>query len=177
MDWNWLKIYKAQKYRIESFCSWPIPNDNIIELTAAGLIYTQKGCQMSCFECKCIVRHWIKGKNPWLEHKALNPKCRFINGESCGNIPVEGSPSPDFKPRDPLIPQSENVGKPCQVCEKEPISVSNEPCGCIYLCKVCGAKTDVCHMCRTKVTTNFRAIKTMDTQLVTNEKICLPSPS
>lgn len=69
------------------------------DLAAAGMYYTGQGDKVACFACHGCLNNWEAGDIPIQEHKRVFPKCPYVLGQFCGNVPLEiGHNSPDSIP-------------------------------------------------------------------------------
>uniref|UniRef100_A0A3Q3XEK6 RING-type E3 ubiquitin transferase n=1 Tax=Mola mola TaxID=94237 RepID=A0A3Q3XEK6_MOLML len=76
--------------RIRTFHNWPA--DAAVtsgDLAKAGFFFLGPGDKVRCFCCGGILRCWVHGDSPAVEHKRHFPTCGFILGRAVGNIPLQ----------------------------------------------------------------------------------------
>uniref|UniRef100_A0A673YHU2 RING-type E3 ubiquitin transferase n=1 Tax=Salmo trutta TaxID=8032 RepID=A0A673YHU2_SALTR len=87
----------CEEERLRTFENWrrdtPVTAGN---LARAGFYFLGPEDKVQCFCCGGILRYWVHGDSPIVEHKRHFPTCSFVQGRAVGNIPlfvVSGSPS------------------------------------------------------------------------------------
>ena len=76
--------------RIRTFHNWPADAPVTSgDLAKAGFFFVGPGDKVQCFCCGGILRCWVHGDSPAVEHKRHFPTCSFILGRAVGNIPVQ----------------------------------------------------------------------------------------
>lgn len=76
--------------RIRTFHSWPADAPVTCgDLAKAGFFFLGPGDKVQCFCCGGILRCWVHGDSPAVEHKRHFPTCGFILGRAVGNIPLQ----------------------------------------------------------------------------------------
>uniref|UniRef100_A0A3Q4BXJ3 RING-type E3 ubiquitin transferase n=1 Tax=Mola mola TaxID=94237 RepID=A0A3Q4BXJ3_MOLML len=81
---------KREGERIRTFHNWPA--DAAVtsgDLAKAGFFFLGPGDKVRCFCCGGILRCWVHGDSPAVEHKRHFPTCGFILGRAVGNIPLQ----------------------------------------------------------------------------------------
>ncbi|KAI2802316.1 hypothetical protein BLOT_010509 [Blomia tropicalis] len=58
------------------------------ELAKAGFFYFHDD-SVQCAFCRGVIRDWNAGDDPMEEHRKHFPKCQFVMGAYCGNMPLE----------------------------------------------------------------------------------------
>ncbi|XP_021444554.2 baculoviral IAP repeat-containing protein 7 isoform X1 [Oncorhynchus mykiss] len=88
---------RGEEERIRTFENWrrdtPVTAGN---LARAGFYFLGPEDKVQCFCCGGILRYWVHGDSPIVEHKRHFPTCSFVLGRAVGNIPlsvVSRSPS------------------------------------------------------------------------------------
>uniref|UniRef100_A0A673YHY4 RING-type E3 ubiquitin transferase n=1 Tax=Salmo trutta TaxID=8032 RepID=A0A673YHY4_SALTR len=88
---------RGEEERLRTFENWrrdtPVTAGN---LARAGFYFLGPEDKVQCFCCGGILRYWVHGDSPIVEHKRHFPTCSFVQGRAVGNIPlfvVSGSPS------------------------------------------------------------------------------------
>ena len=81
--------YKAERYRLETFLTWPKADIVSPEILAKdGFIYLNLGDRVKCIFCNGVLRTWEPDNNPVEEHERHFPHCPFVLGYDVGNIPI-----------------------------------------------------------------------------------------
>ncbi|KAM8754374.1 baculoviral IAP repeat-containing protein 7 [Acanthopagrus schlegelii] len=76
--------------RIRTFHNWPADAPVTSgDLAKAGFFFVGPGDKVQCFCCGGILRCWVHGDSPAVEHKRHFPTCSFILGRAVGNIPFQ----------------------------------------------------------------------------------------
>lgn len=81
---------RSEVERIRTFQNWPA--DAAVtsgDLAKAGFFFLGPGDKVQCFCCGGILRCWVQGDSPAVEHKRHFPTCSFILGQAVGNIPLQ----------------------------------------------------------------------------------------
>lgn len=81
---------RSEGERIRTFQNWPA--DAAVtsgDLARAGFFFLGPGDKVQCFCCGGILRCWVQGDSPAVEHKRHFPTCSFILGQAVGNIPLQ----------------------------------------------------------------------------------------
>ncbi|XP_027195179.1 putative inhibitor of apoptosis isoform X1 [Dermatophagoides pteronyssinus] len=93
---NFYELMKYERLRIVTYIlydhQWP--KMDIISpasLAKAGFFY-YKNDSVCCAFCRGKVRNWEKGDLAMEEHRRHFPNCRFVQGKSVGNVPIELDP-------------------------------------------------------------------------------------
>uniref|UniRef100_A0A8C7LME7 RING-type E3 ubiquitin transferase n=1 Tax=Oncorhynchus kisutch TaxID=8019 RepID=A0A8C7LME7_ONCKI len=88
---------RGEEERLRTFENWrrdtPVTAGN---LARAGFYFLGTEDKVQCFCCGGILRYWVHGDSPIVEHKRHFPACSFVLGRAVGNIPlfvVSRSPS------------------------------------------------------------------------------------
>lgn len=88
-----LKLRQAkmryEKYRIESFKSWPIPFIDVRELARNGLFFTGHQDVVECNFCQIRIHSWEADDNVAKEHEKWAPYCPFIRGLFTDNVTLK----------------------------------------------------------------------------------------
>ena len=82
--------YKSESDRLKTYVDWTSPSGiTPKELANAGFVHTGRDDNVQCVFCAGIAGGWEKGDSPMDEHKELFPKCAFVQGKECFNIPLK----------------------------------------------------------------------------------------
>uniref|UniRef100_A0A4W5MI24 RING-type E3 ubiquitin transferase n=1 Tax=Hucho hucho TaxID=62062 RepID=A0A4W5MI24_9TELE len=88
---------RGEEERLRTFENWrrdtPVTAAN---LARAGFYFLGPEDKVQCFCCGGVLRYWVHGDSPIVEHKRHFPTCSFVLGRAVGNIPlfvIPGSPS------------------------------------------------------------------------------------
>ncbi|XP_010874145.1 baculoviral IAP repeat-containing protein 7 isoform X1 [Esox lucius] len=88
---------RGEEERLRTFENWPRDAPvTAANLARAGFYFLGPQDKVQCFCCGGILRYWVHGDRPIVEHKRHFPSCNFVLGRAVGNIPlyfVPGSPS------------------------------------------------------------------------------------
>ncbi|CAB1329258.1 unnamed protein product [Coregonus sp. 'balchen'] len=88
---------RGEAERLRTFENWPRDAPvTTANLARAGFCFLGPGDKVQCFCCGGILRNWVHGDSPIVEHKRHFPTCSFMLGRAVGNIPlfvIPGSPS------------------------------------------------------------------------------------
>ncbi|KAL1021579.1 hypothetical protein UPYG_G00015110 [Umbra pygmaea] len=88
---------RGEEERLRTFENWPRDAPvTAANLARAGFYFLGPQDEVQCFCCGGILRYWVHGDRPIVEHKRHFPSCNFVLGRAVGNIPlcaVSGSPS------------------------------------------------------------------------------------
>lgn len=80
--------------RIRTFQNWPADAAvTSADLAKEGFFFLGPGDKVQCFCCGGILRCWVRGDNPSVEHKRHFPMCSFVLGRAVGNIPLQDGSS------------------------------------------------------------------------------------
>lgn len=80
--------------RIQTFQNWPADAAvTSADLAKEGFFFLGPGDKVQCFCCGGILRCWVHGDNPSVEHKRHFPTCSFVLGRAVGNIPLQDGSS------------------------------------------------------------------------------------
>ncbi|XP_071845311.1 baculoviral IAP repeat-containing protein 7-B-like [Apostichopus japonicus] len=132
---------ELERYRTYEKLEWPnsIPVEPR-DLAAAGLYFTGQGDRVACFACRGCLSNWEAGDSPQEEHRRLFPKCPFILGKFCDNVPLDketnstdSMPSglPDYAiktpPLDRLVPSKLGIPASGRLIHPMDIVMSSRP--------------------------------------------------
>ncbi|KAM9344054.1 baculoviral IAP repeat-containing protein 7 [Pholidichthys leucotaenia] len=85
---------QREQERLRTFQNWPADAPVASgDLAKAGFFFLGPGDKVQCFCCGGILRYWVNGDSPAVEHKRHFPTCSFILGRAVGNIPLQVSSS------------------------------------------------------------------------------------
>ncbi|XP_021422559.2 baculoviral IAP repeat-containing protein 7 isoform X3 [Oncorhynchus mykiss] len=88
---------RGEEERLRTFENWPGDAPvTATNLARAGFFFLEPDDKVKCFCCGGILRYWVHGDSPIVEHKRHFPTCSLVMGRAVGNIPlyvVPGSPS------------------------------------------------------------------------------------
>ncbi|XP_021345068.1 uncharacterized protein LOC110445036 [Mizuhopecten yessoensis] len=77
--------------RLRSFWSFPMDSPILpITLAKYGFYYTGRRDEVVCFSCNVSHSNWRRGDSVYAVHYQMSKRCRFMNGEDVGNIPIHG---------------------------------------------------------------------------------------
>ncbi|NWU91475.1 BIR7B protein, partial [Upupa epops] len=77
---------RSEARRLRTFYDWPSTSPvSALDLVKAGFFYVGPGDQVQCFCCGLVLRDWVPGDCPVMEHQKFLPSCSFICGEDVGN--------------------------------------------------------------------------------------------
>lgn len=82
-----LELLKNERARFKTFKNWTHRFIGAKELAAAGFVYFNRGDEVQCVFCLCIVDDWSYVDCVFEAHRRKNRWCRFIVGLPVGNIP------------------------------------------------------------------------------------------
>ncbi|KAK2587081.1 hypothetical protein KPH14_002852 [Odynerus spinipes] len=85
--------YRFEAVRLQSFKNWPVVFLKPTVLASAGFYYMNKSDIVQCFECHVVVHQWEQGDIPMMDHLRVSPRCRFVRGIPCGNVPIGVDPA------------------------------------------------------------------------------------
>ncbi|XP_046986426.1 baculoviral IAP repeat-containing protein 7-like [Schistocerca americana] len=95
IDWS---IYKSEVERLKTFRNWSVSFIDKEKLAAAGFVYYWGSDGVKCAFCHAEIGHWVRGDDPFQEHKKWSPTCPFVSGFDVGNVPIDESTLP-FRPQ------------------------------------------------------------------------------
>ncbi|KAM6976421.1 baculoviral IAP repeat-containing protein 7 [Aplochiton taeniatus] len=79
--------------RLRTFQNWPFDAPVTSgDLARAGFFFLECGDKVQCFCCGGILRYWVHGDSPTIEHQRHFPTCSFMLGTAVGNIPLSVAP-------------------------------------------------------------------------------------
>lgn len=85
---------RGELQRLRTFQNWPVDAPVASgELAKAGFFFLGSGDKVQCFCCGGVLRYWVQGDSPAVEHKRHFPTCSFILGRTVGNIPLTAGSS------------------------------------------------------------------------------------
>lgn len=77
---------KNEARRLRTFRQWPGTSPvSARDLAKAGFFFVGPRDEVQCFCCGGILKDWVPGDCPVLEHLKFFPSCKFICGEDVGN--------------------------------------------------------------------------------------------
>ncbi|OWF42757.1 inhibitor of apoptosis [Mizuhopecten yessoensis] len=77
--------------RFKSFWSFPMDCPALPTLLAKyGFYYTGNRDEVVCFSCNVSHSNWNRGDSVYAVHYQMSSRCRFMNGEDVGNVPIHG---------------------------------------------------------------------------------------
>ena len=84
-----LQPMRSEEARLMTYTRWPShasvsPED----LARAGFFYTGYNDRVQCTFCEGTVHNWESGDQPMLSHRRNFPRCRFVQRQDVGNIPI-----------------------------------------------------------------------------------------
>jgi len=88
-------LMRYEKNRLRTFKNWPIDHVTPEDLSKAGFYYLLESDLVRCFECKLVLFNWEEDDQPVYEHFKNNVKCRLMNGNDVGNVPIDRSRTPN----------------------------------------------------------------------------------
>mmetsp|Transcript_31101 Transcript_31101/g.50320 ORF Transcript_31101/g.50320 Transcript_31101/m.50320 type:complete len:195 (+) Transcript_31101:74-658(+) len=82
--------------RLKSFTSWPEHLKSVTPsvLSNAGFFHApthEFNDRTKCFSCGIVLVGWAKEDDAMSEHRKHSPKCPYVQGSPCGNIPLTAS--------------------------------------------------------------------------------------
>ncbi|XP_062315029.1 baculoviral IAP repeat-containing protein 7 isoform X1 [Osmerus eperlanus] len=84
---------RAEEERLRTFQNWPVDAPVTSgDLAKEGFFFSGSGDKVQCFCCGGILRYWVHGDSPLVEHKRHFPTCSFVLGRAVGNIPLYVAP-------------------------------------------------------------------------------------
>lgn len=106
--------YRFESLRLISFrnCVSAV-NNQYDNFASAGFFYIQLNDQIKCFDCDVIICDW-KNVDPMVKHEQQSPRCRFVRGLPCGNVPIGDNPN--------MIPP--RVPKVTEICSLDQLRVN-----------------------------------------------------
>ncbi|CAL8259026.1 baculoviral IAP repeat-containing protein 7 [Gadus morhua] len=79
--------------RLRTFLNWPADAPVTSgDLAKAGFFYLGSGDKVQCYCCGGVLRYWVHGDTPSVDHKRYFPTCGFMLGGDVGNIPLVVAP-------------------------------------------------------------------------------------
>lgn len=136
-----LPDYHCGTARLESFENWS-GQQQPKYMAAAGFYYLGKKDTVKCFECGVEVCKWKPTDNPWVEHVNVAPRCNFIRGRFCGNVPriqLFDTCGTNLSPSEKLL---------CRKCYTNKIQIIFVPCQHIVCCNKCSRDINRCPICQ-----------------------------
>ncbi|XP_052243809.1 baculoviral IAP repeat-containing protein 3-like isoform X1 [Dreissena polymorpha] len=80
---------RFERNRLKTFKDWPSTCPiSAGELAKQGFQYTGIGDRVQCIFCKGVLRNWVEGDRPHIEHRKHFPCCPLVLGLRIGNIPL-----------------------------------------------------------------------------------------
>lgn len=80
---------KKESERLKTFRSWSCKYLDAKDLARIGFYYTGTNDIVVCAFCNVDIGEWGEGDDPISDHKLWSKNCKFINGDECGNIPLD----------------------------------------------------------------------------------------
>ncbi|XP_031701623.1 LOW QUALITY PROTEIN: baculoviral IAP repeat-containing protein 7 [Anarrhichthys ocellatus] len=81
---------RGEGERLRTFESWSADAPVTCgALAKAGFFFLGPGDKVQCFCCGGILRCWVRGDSPAVEHERHFPTCGFTLGRAVGNIPLQ----------------------------------------------------------------------------------------
>jgi hypothetical protein len=75
---NFSGLIPAEKRKL-TFFAWPKCLQYIADdLVEAGFFYNGESDHVTCFCCGIAIKDWECCSNPWEDHAAFSPKCKFL---------------------------------------------------------------------------------------------------
>ena len=85
--------------RLRTFLNWPADAPVTSgDLARAGFFYLGSGDKVQCYCCGGVLRYWVQGDTPSVDHKRYFPTCGFMLGGDVGNVPLVVVPPPPGSP-------------------------------------------------------------------------------
>ncbi|XP_013795608.2 baculoviral IAP repeat-containing protein 7 isoform X3 [Apteryx mantelli] len=79
-------IMRNEARRLRTFWQWPDSSPvSAQDLARAGFFFVGPGDEVQCFCCGGILKDWVPGDCPVVEHLKFFPSCKFICGEDVGS--------------------------------------------------------------------------------------------
>jgi len=75
--------------RLETFNDWNVSFINKNKMAMFGLYYSGYKDLVLCHYCNVELLNWEDGDDIWTEHRRWSPYCKFLNGESTDNVPID----------------------------------------------------------------------------------------
>ncbi|XP_053705969.1 baculoviral IAP repeat-containing protein 7 isoform X1 [Synchiropus splendidus] len=81
---------RREEERLRTYHGWP-PDAPVTsgDLAKAGFFFLGPVDTVQCFCCGGVLRCWVHGDRPAVEHKRHFPVCGFILGQDVGNVPLQ----------------------------------------------------------------------------------------
>ncbi|KAM9785352.1 baculoviral IAP repeat-containing protein 7 [Neosynchiropus ocellatus] len=85
---------RREEERLRTYHGWP-PDAPVTsgDLAKAGFFFLGPVDTVQCFCCGGVLRCWVHGDRPAVEHKRHFPVCSFILGRDVGNVPLQAGSS------------------------------------------------------------------------------------
>ncbi|XP_010211130.1 PREDICTED: baculoviral IAP repeat-containing protein 7 [Tinamus guttatus] len=75
--------------RLRTFWQWPESSPvSARDLAKAGFFFVGPGDEVQCFCCGGVLKDWVPGDCPIIEHLKFFPSCKFVCGEDVGSQQV-----------------------------------------------------------------------------------------
>ncbi|XP_025948641.2 baculoviral IAP repeat-containing protein 7 isoform X3 [Dromaius novaehollandiae] len=82
-------IMRNEARRLRTFWQWPDSSPvSAQDLAKAGFFFVGPGDEVQCFCCGGILKDWVPGDCPIVEHLKFFPSCKFVCGEDVGSQQV-----------------------------------------------------------------------------------------
>ncbi|NXE52735.1 BIR7B protein, partial [Casuarius casuarius] len=82
-------IMRNEARRLRTFWQWPDSSPvSARDLAKAGFFFVGPGDEVQCFCCGGILKDWVPGDCPIVEHLKFFPSCKFVCGEDVGSQQV-----------------------------------------------------------------------------------------
>lgn len=97
-DDNVESLMVFEKYRLKTFsANWRHNSESLAghKMAAAGFYFINEGDRVVCTFCRGSLHCWESGDSPSDEHRTGFPFCAFIQGQECGNIPLNSESQND----------------------------------------------------------------------------------
>uniref|UniRef100_A0A8C6ZIS9 RING-type E3 ubiquitin transferase n=1 Tax=Nothoprocta perdicaria TaxID=30464 RepID=A0A8C6ZIS9_NOTPE len=80
---------RSEARRLRTFWQWPDSSPvSARDLAKAGFFFVGPGDEVQCFCCGGILKDWVPGDCPIVEHLRFFPSCKFVRGEDVGSQQV-----------------------------------------------------------------------------------------
>lgn len=79
---------KSEAVRLRTFVGWFQAHVTPEDLAKEGFFSMNIGDCVRCAFCSGILKQWVPGDIPFIEHKKHYPGCPFVRGLPVGNIPI-----------------------------------------------------------------------------------------
>ncbi|KGL76021.1 Baculoviral IAP repeat-containing protein 7-B [Tinamus guttatus] len=82
-------IMRNEARRLRTFWQWPESSPvSARDLAKAGFFFVGPGDEVQCFCCGGVLKDWVPGDCPIIEHLKFFPSCKFVCGEDVGSQQV-----------------------------------------------------------------------------------------